>query len=78
MCWGSKMMKIPYPSVQTSAIRDSTVADAQDPEAVQVGGSKSWETASKNKGISALKIGKPETFEDTLKKQRSAGVNYRV
>lgn len=77
MCWGSKL-KLPTLHNQSSAIRDSAVADAQDPEAVQVGGSKSWETASKNKGISALKIGKSETFEDTLKKQRSAGVNYRV
>lgn len=72
MCWGTKTLKLPNPT----AIRDSQTSDAQDPEPVKFGGFADWQRSSRDKGVSALKISKQETMSDTLKKQRSAGVNY--
>ena len=72
MCWGTKTLKLPSPT----AVRDSQTADAQDPEPVKFGGFDAWQRASRDKGVSALKISKNESMGDTLKKQRSAGVNY--
>ena len=72
MCWGTKTLKLPNPT----AIRDSQTADATDPEPVKFGGFSDWQRSSREKGVSALKISKQETMSDTLKKQRSAGVNY--
>lgn len=72
MCWGTKTLKLPNPT----AIRDSQTADAADPEPVKFGGFSDWQRSSREKGVSALKISKQETMSDTLKKQRSAGVNY--
>lgn len=72
MCMRSPKLSLPSPS----AVRDQT-ADAIDPEPVKFGGASSWDKASKDKGISALKVSKQdESLEDTLKKRRSAGVNY--
>lgn len=72
MCWGTKTLKLPNPT----AIRDSQTADAVDPEPVKFGGFSDWQRSSREKGVSALKISKQETMSDTLKKQRSSGVNY--
>ena len=69
MCLGSQKLKLPSPS----AVRDQT-ADAIDPEPAQFGGASSWDKASRDKGISALKISKDETLSDSLKKRRSIGI----
>lgn len=73
MCMRSPKLSLPNPT----AIRDQT-ADAIDPEPVKFGGTRSWDKASKDKGIAALKVNKnsDETLSDSLKKRRSAGVNY--
>lgn len=72
MCMRSPKISLPNPT----AVRTQT-ADAIDPEPVKFGGASSWDKASKDKGISALKVSKPdETLSDSLKKRRSAGVNY--
>ena len=72
MCWGTKTLKLPNPA----AIRDAQTADAQDPEPVKFGGFADWQRSSREKGVSALKVSKDESMDDTLKKQRSTGVNY--
>lgn len=72
MCWGKQTLKLPSPT----AVRDSQTADALDPEPVKFGGFSDWQKSSRDKGVSALKVAKPdEDISDTLKKRRSVGVN---
>lgn len=70
MCW-MRQTKIKIPATVTRP----QAADAVAPEAPVMQATKSWETTSKKKGASALKID-PVTMEDSIKKTRASGVNY--
>lgn len=69
MCW-MKMPKVQVPSISTPALQQT--ANAKDPDAVSFGGTKSWEQASKKKGVSALTIKKNTTSTSSS----GTGVNY--
>ena len=77
MCWG-KQSKINIPTFSASQLAaPSATATAQAPTAASIGGDKSWDIASKKKGVSALMIKKDESLSDTLKKTKNSGVNYK-
>ena len=76
MCW-VKQPKIQIPTFSASQLTaNSTTSTAQAPNSAVIGGDKSWDIASKNKGVSALMIKKDESLSDTLKKTKNSGVNY--
>lgn len=76
MCWG-KQPKIKIPTFSASQLTaNSTTSTAQAPNSAVIGGDKSWDIASKKKGVSALMIKKDESLSDTLKKTKNSGVNY--
>lgn len=76
MCWG-KQPKIKIPTFSASQLTtNSATSTAQAPNSAVIGGDKSWDIASKKKGVSALTIKKDESVSDTLKKTKNSGVNY--
>lgn len=77
MCWG-KQAKIQIPTFSASQLTANSAATstAQAPNSAVIGGDKSWDIASKKKGVSALTIKKDESVSDTLKKTKNSGVNY--
>ena len=76
MCW-VKQPKIQIPTFRASQLTaNSTTSTAQAPNSAVIGGDKSWDIASKKKGVSALMIKKDESLSDTLKKTKNSGVNY--
>ena len=76
MCW-VKQPKIQIPTFSASQLTaNSTTSTAQAPNSAVIGGDKSWDIASKKKGVSALMIKKDESLSDTLKKTKNSGVNY--
>ena len=76
MCCG-KQPKIKIPTFSASQLTaNSTTSTAQAPNSAVIGGDKSWDIASKKKGVSALMIKKDESLSDTLKKTKNSGVNY--
>lgn len=76
MCW-VKQPKIKIPTFSASQLTaNSTTSTAQAPNSAVIGGDKSWDIASKKKGVSALMIKKDESLSDTLKKTKNSGVNY--
>lgn len=76
MCWG-KQAKIHIPTFSASQLSaPSATATAQAPNSAVISGDKSWDIASKKKGVSALTIKKDESVSDTLKKAKNSGVNY--
>lgn len=76
MCW-VKQPKIKIPTFSASQLTaNSATSTAQAPNSAVIGGDKSWDIASKKKGVSALMIKKDESVSDTLKKIKNSGVNY--
>lgn len=76
MCWG-KQAKIQIPTFSARQLTaNSATSTAQAPNSAVIGGDKSWDIASKKKGVSALTIKKDESLSDTLKKTKNSGVNY--
>lgn len=76
MCW-VKQPKIKIPTLSASQLTaNSATSTAQAPNSAIIGGDKSWDIASKKKGVSALTIKKDESLSDTLKKTKNSGVNY--
>ena len=76
MCW-VKQPKIQIPTFSASQLTaNSTTSTAQAPNSAVIGGDKSWDIASKKKGVSALMIKKDESLSHTLKKTKNSGVNY--
>lgn len=76
MCWG-KQSKIHIPTFNASRLAaPPATATAQAPNSAVISGDKSWDIASKKKGVSALTIKKDESVSDVLKKTKNSGVNY--
>lgn len=74
MCW-FKLPKVSVPSIQTPQLQQT--ANAKDPDSAVLGGTKSWEQASKKKGVSALTI-KKSTLDKATNSTDNTGVNYNM